>query len=455
MDFAAIEINDAGTIIANERGILRESPGCALLEQPTLRIGEEAERRSRLQPRLIHDRFWDQLSSERLTRPRVPTMRVADLAAAHLSQLWEVVPSQTGHLVLAVPASFTRSQLGLLLGIAARLSLPVTGLVDAATAAIDSCCSERKLLHLDLQLHRAVVTRVQQRHGYLSRESTHSIEGVGLRALMNTWIQLIADEFVKETRFDPLYRAESEQLLYDRLPEWLRTLASQSRTDIELRARDGTAYSVTLTRERVAQAVQDPYRRLAEQVHQCSGAGPVTLHVGHRLAALPECLSMLAASNDYEIVVLPRGAAALGALAHAQFIANSGAPNVYTTSLPVASNANLKSQAQSRPTHVVYRGYAHALGDGPFWLGADLPPKASGIQFTPAASSSHLPPRCLITVGADGVIFEVQSGEGVVVNQTPVHGRLRLTVGDKLVLGESSETVQMIRLKESDETKNG
>jgi hypothetical protein len=455
VDFAAIEVNDAGATIATERGILCESPGYALLEQSHLRIGDEAERRSRLQPRLVHDRFWEQLSSEHLPRPLLPTMRVADLAAAHLSHLWEFVRAQTDRLVLAVPASFTKSQLGLLLGIAARLSLPVAGLVDAATAAIDGSYPERKLLHIDLQLHRVVITGLEQRDGYLSRKTAHSIEGVGLKALLDAWIHMIADQFVKETRFDPLYRAESEQLLYNRLPEWLHALASQSRTDIELTARDGTAYTITLTREDVAQAVQGSYRRILDQVLACGGANPVTLQVSHRLAALPDYLQMLATANDYDIVVLPRGAPALGALKHAQFIANSGTPNTHTTSLPVPSSARLEAQAEAQllPTHVVYRGYAYALGEEPFWLGTDLPPQANGIRVKEAKSANPLL-RCVITSSADGVMFDVHNGESVFLNERPVRGRLRLTVGDSLMLGQSVAAVQMIRLTERDETKN-
>ena len=159
MHFAAIEVNDAGAIIATERGLLDESPGYALCEQPELRVGEEARRRARVQPRSLHDRFWEDLSSEPLPRPFLPALSTADLAAAHLSHLWQLAGAQPKCVLLAVPASFSKDQLGLLLGIATRLSLPVGGLVDVATAAVDGSRPKRNLVHIEAQLHRIVITR--------------------------------------------------------------------------------------------------------------------------------------------------------------------------------------------------------------------------------------------------------------------------------------------------------
>ena len=52
-------------------------------------------------------------------------------------------------------------------------------------------------------------------------------------------------------------------------------------------------------------------------------------------------------------------------------------------------------------------------------------------------------------------MFDVHDGESVFLNERPVHGKLRLTVGDSLMLGQSVAAVQMIRLTERDETKNG
>ena len=453
MHFAAIEVNDAGAIIATDGGLLRESPGYALFEQPGLRVGEQARRHARLQPRSLHDRFWEDLSSDPLPRPFLPTMSTADLAAAHLSHLCQFAGAQPRCVVLAAPASFSKDQLGLLLGIATRLSLPVGGLVDAATAAVDGSPPKRKLVHIEAQLHRIVITMLAHRDGFLIRESAHSLEHVGLKTLLDVWLERIADKFVTETRFDPLLRAESEQRLYNRLPQWLHVLASQSRTEVELTARDGTAYRVILTREEVVNAVEELYRRMLTGVLECCGATPVTLHVSHRLAGLPGCVPVLANAGETDVVLLPHGAAVRGALRHAQFLANSGAANTYTISLPALRQADPRAQGETQPspTHVVYRGCAYALGERPFWLGGELPPGSNGIRLENAVDAAL---RLAITAGPEGVRCDTQNGNTLFVNERPVEGRVWLSVGDELRLGRSCELVQMIRLVERDETTN-
>ena len=69
-------------------------------------------------------------------------------------------------VLLALPGSYSHDQLGLILGIARACGLPVRGLVDAAVAASATrgATGERRI-HLDLELHRAVVTELgeQQR----------------------------------------------------------------------------------------------------------------------------------------------------------------------------------------------------------------------------------------------------------------------------------------------------
>ena len=51
----------------------------------------------------------------------------------------------------------------------------------------------------------------------------------GLRALLQTWMQMLAEQFVRKTRFDPLHEAGSEQRLSDRAARLARSLREAER----------------------------------------------------------------------------------------------------------------------------------------------------------------------------------------------------------------------------------
>ena len=136
-------------------------------------------------------------------------------------------------LIIAVPAGYTREQLGLLLGIAAEAGVSETGLVDAALAACALAPVPVHVMHLELHRHRAVVTAVEQ-EGRGARRARFELDGTwGWQRLEQLCIDIVAGNFVKQTRFDPLYRAQTEQMLADGVAGWLQAPADRrDRADI-------------------------------------------------------------------------------------------------------------------------------------------------------------------------------------------------------------------------------
>ena len=83
----ALEIHDAGLRWAArsaERApeISEPVPGYALMRGERLEVGTGAETRSRLLPRNVHDRFWEELSLDPLSAPFPAGWRNADDAIA-------------------------------------------------------------------------------------------------------------------------------------------------------------------------------------------------------------------------------------------------------------------------------------------------------------------------------------------------------------------------------------
>ena len=328
--------------------ILRaESPGFALVEGETVVTGASAREALRLSPKRVSSRYWSQLDTVPLPRPFPDDLSHADLAHAQLAALWDDAARAggvMGEVLLAVPASFAADQLALLLGIARACGMPVSGLVDSALAAASQAGTsgveeERslrgRLLHVDLELHRAVLTELTVQGGNLIRTGAEVIAGVGLQQLHDAWLRYVAGQFVRRTRFDPLHAAASEQDLDGRLVRALGELVGQETVTLSAEA-GGRTVNIELQRAELATTVEDDIRALAAAVARRAGGATVTLLLSHRLACLPGLAAPLAAAASGCHVPLPAEAAGRGVLAAADCIRHAGEALPLVTRLPVS-----------------------------------------------------------------------------------------------------------------------
>ena len=290
----SLELIDSGLVLAQRQGddvrILSEAPGLAVLEETETLTGAVAAARVRTKPLLAQSNYWRALSTAPLTRPSRSIGTTADLAFAQASQLLEPHKGDAEGLLLAVPAGYAREQLGLLLGVIGETGITIAGLVDAGLAAASLDPAPARVFHLDLELHQALLTVLEyvggERPG-LKRTRFESVPRRGLVALQQTWMTLIAEEFVRKTRFDPLHEATSEQRLFDQLPEWLNQLATQSPLTLTFQFGD-RALEIELTREQFIAAAEVHYAELVSLVQNARVAGlPIDLRLSHRVAALP------------------------------------------------------------------------------------------------------------------------------------------------------------------------
>ncbi len=310
----ALEINDAGLVLASEGELLAEEPGIAMLDGAEPQTGAEAAKRARLKPLFAEYRHWQDLADAPLARPMPAARTLAEVAYAQLAALRRAVSGRDATTLLAVPAAYTRDQLALLLGIAREAGFEPTGLVDAALAAVAREPAPAQLIHIDLGLHQATLS-VLEHAGHLRRSRYELLPQRGLLALQQGWLDMIASSFVRRTRFDPLHEAGSEQRMCDELPGWLATAAEGGVVNIELTSADGPL-SVEIPAEEFAAAARhhyDDYLRAVQRARPTGGT--LHLRLSHRCAALPGLRERLAELRDVEIATLPRGAAVLGALA--------------------------------------------------------------------------------------------------------------------------------------------
>jgi len=261
MTVAFLDTNDATLQLwCGDRQL--QSPGYALLEgSKNYRFGTDARAAARLQPRNINTRYWWQLNMEPLQPALGPARHTGDLVHAHLQAMHEEV-DKPDEWVLAVPGSMQRDQLSLLLGIIGQCPFEAVGLVNRSVALASTLGGSGRIFHLEVQLHQALLSELAESNGVVELQRAVPLPGCGMLQLQERLVETIATAFIRQTRFDPRRKAETEQALYDRLPDALQTLASQAETNIEV-----NGYRARINRSDLATAGQ----RLFEAAPEAMG----------------------------------------------------------------------------------------------------------------------------------------------------------------------------------------
>lgn len=406
-----LELNDAGIRISDENAVLIESPGYAALEGKRLLIGHEARALLRIDPRRCHDRFWYQLDAA-LPAPMAEARSAADLAHAHLRSLGDALTAEP--LLVAAPASFTPAQLGVLLGLLQALGARAVGLFDPAVAAASGAETQSQVVHVDVQLHRFVLT-VLRGGATLDRQRVQEHKP-GLVAIYDRCAAVFAQAFVRQTRFDPLHSARTEQLLYDQLPRWLAQLANAQSAVVELES-GGRSYRATVDTDDLAAALSERVRELGEDLAQITRALSSTVLLSSRAALVPGVAAALAPA-----FTLDDHAPVHGALEHLGLIRSDTPDLPWVTRLPrrAASGTANTGAEEILATHVLVGHRALAL-------------PAMG-QPTALASWIAGAPGLVIR-SVDELRLEAAQGSSVRVNGQPAQPVQVLNLGDRIGAG--------------------
>jgi hypothetical protein len=447
----ALDVSDASLLgLAEDGRVLGPSPGCALFESGQFLFGEEARRRSRLSPRLVASDCWARLDAEPLGPPFPEGLSRADLVHGHLEGLWKKARRGTAEVVLAVPGIHGEAALGRLLGIAEALGMPVVGMVDAALAAAASGFPGERLLHVDVGLRHAAVTEIRQGRE-LVRERVARMDRWGLDEIEDAEMRGAAAAFVRQSRFDPLHDAATEQGLFDQLPAWLAALAKDGRATLSLPAA-GREAAVELRREEAEEWTAAYASELAQQVSVLKRSGePTTVLVSVHAARLPGLVERIAAIRGVEVALLPLQAAAAGALRERAAVRSPAGGLRFVTRLPrpeapegtVGGEAVLLpprpaatplASSGRRPTHVLLGCEARAITPEPLVLGTAPPEGARALRLegeTAGVSRAH----CRLFESGGAVVLEDLSTWGTFVNGERVTGRAVVEAGDRIRVG--------------------
>jgi len=444
MSIALLDLNDCNLQLWHGDARV-QSPGYALLHGAEYRFGAAARAAARLMPREINTRFWWQLSTEVLQPALGPARHTGDLVHAHLLQLYREA-NQPDEVLLAVSGSMQREQLALLLGIVQQCPFDAVGLVNRSVALASLYGHNERLFHLEIQLHQALVTELSTHDGTVELQRSTPLPGCGLLQVQERLVEMIAAEFVRQTRFDPRRKAATEQQLYDALPAALRALQGKVETNIDI-----NGYQARISGHQLQGAGQ----RLFDSARSAIGVA----HAGDRviadpLAALLPGLSSAFATLDvlaadaiqralhlhkdqliqreqalHFVTALPclkekaRGTAAQGAASPEPYTTaphqtDLPAPQVAVTAGTRATTAPPVMSLASRPTHLLYRHMARPLAENgtALWNGWELYHDRAGWQLR-------------------------GPGAGAMVNGAPYRVGEALATGDMIAIGAGDVAV--------------
>ncbi len=464
MTMIGLELNDSGILAGGGNpprlldldGQVQESPGFALPQKKGLLVGKTAERKAHLFPRQILNRFWDQLNTEPLEQPgKYSPQNHAEIVYRHLSFIWQQLQSHGDPIVMAVPSFYEREHLGLILGIAQELDMPVKGFVPLSLAASSHVSPEKMLMYLDIHLHRIEVIYLEQGEHLTLRDSATTAEK-GLLHLYREWVDMIAREFVRSTRFDPFHQAASEQELYDRLPGILSHFQHNSSLVFEITG-GSTPYSITLERDSIIHKAESVYREILRSIKRMQnkrgkGQTSLALQLSHRLSRLPGCKEMLATLKEAQIIELDRGAAASSVpeIWHQLAAQGNNQGISFFTSRPWQRQQqtdhhwpSAEKAAQTRPTHLLYRSIAYPITEKPLTIGGAQDSQRNDVTIfgeTAGVSPRHF----TIELHDREIVLHNNSAQGTFVDEKRVNGSIALKLGQIIRIGTPGQQLQLI-----------
>jgi hypothetical protein len=447
----AAHLNDAGIVVTDGERIRYREPGFALLEDDGIVTGREAWANASLKPRRIQNRYWTDLRLSALADRRFSHLTAADLVSRQMEQMWQRAARDGDRLALAVPAYMKTDNLGLLLGIALDLGIPVVAMVDAAVAATRRQYAHAVPVHVDLGLHSAMLTRLRQ-EGQAQFERAEVIDDCGMLNLYGIWLRVIAETFVQQSRFDPLHTAETERILQDNILNWLAQASSSDSVQMQIEYR-GITHSAEIASLEFVTSAGPVYQQIVSQLRALYRAEETpALQLSDRAARMPGLAETLKARVGGETFLLEPGATARGLVARCTED-RAGSSVSLTRHLPWdQASVDVQvggSNADSSPTHLLFGNRAIAIGNAALVLGSQPADGERWLdlqQDVPGVSRRH----CEIAATNGQCVVTDRSRYGTFLNGHRIDGSAVLQTGDVVRIGTPGIELRMILVEQDD-----
>ena len=449
MGLLAAHLNDAGILVVNNEHILYHEPGFALLEDDHLITGADAYANASIKPRRIQNHYWSALHTEPLRDQRFSHMSAADLVSRQLEQIWQRVATHGDRLAIAVPPYMSNENLGLLLGIADELKIPIVAICDSAVCATRRHYEHAVPVHIDLSLHSSSLTRLMQ-EGQVQVDRTEIIEDNGMLLLHENWLKVIADAFVQQSRFDPLHTAETEQMLQDKMQDWLTQASSARRIPLQVDYR-GISHRAELESLELVAAAAPVYQSIVSTLRALYKAEETpAIQMSARAARMPGLAATLKTRVGGEVFLLEPGATARGLINRCNSEQQSGSATLSRhmpwDQSPVSVEI-VAAEGGGQPTHLLFGHNAFSLIGEPLVLGSQAADGERWLdlqQEMPGVSRRH----CVVSSDNGQFVLTDHSRYGTFLNGHRIEGSAVLQTGDLIRIGTPGFELRLISAEE-------
>lgn len=429
MSVHIIELNDRNVRLRNPSDILVQSPGFANVVEKQAVFGEDARKVARLHPRQTYSQFWSQLSLDPLVNSNSHFRHQADLAFAHLNAI-STEHELNEEVIFAVPSNYNRNQLSILLGLVKSCPFDAVGLVDMPLLIAGKTGSNDLTVYLDIQLHQSVLTTFSNSDGKVVRDKVVQIPGTGLLALYDAWANMVTDEFIRQSRFDPQHNAETEQYVHNQLDEWIGKVLRDNEILMEINNK-GSVYQARVNSGHFEQRTRQIFGRIKTELDTLMGSD-YALYVPRAQSQLPGLGLYLSNINGIDDDLLLENC-----LQHLDHIKGDPDALSFVTSLPAAGAAKkttpAPTQASDAPSHVLVGHKAYAI------------PAAFSVSNGSIQADSQGSLR--VSHNGSGVALDYPDAGAISINGSPMPADAALKPGDLISLGGAKASLQLIQVE--------
>ena len=259
---------------------------------------------------------------------------------------------------------------------------------------------------------------------------------------------------MKQSRFDPLHTAETEQLLLDRLGGWLTAAAANDTVTLDIEYR-GIAHSAGLESLDLISAAAPVYQRIASQLRAIYRAEETpAIQLSDRAARMPGLADMLAARVGGEVFLLEPGATARGLLTRCRDMQRGDGGVTLIRQLPwdqspVSIRRDEAPVAAGQPTHLLFENTAYPIDGRALLVGSQPVAGERWIDLRgdmPGVSRRH----CSIERKNGQCIMQDYSRYGTFLNGHKIDGSAVLQVGDLVRVGSPGYEFRLIMTESGD-----
>ncbi len=241
----------------------------------------------------------------------------------------------------------------------------------------------------------------------------------------------IRDRFINQSRFDPHHNAETEQLLFEKIPDCLARLTNTSinKMDIEYKSQ---SFSANITRETILKELLPLYERIYKRIEKSE-----VLLLSHRFGNLPGFIDGFDNAN-----MLDEFALFTTAKNYTDYFHNSDPDNNYLSELPVLEpvvslkNSFTGKQQSTEITHILIDDIAFKLDGRQYFFTGDhqLETKqSSDSQYSVHYQDGHYS-------------VKNENNAQVFLNDNIINSKTILALGDKIKTTlEKSSIMIMVR----------